>query len=99
MLTGAPWRLDNPQLETGQMHYHIVLAGSVVLEEPTSGPPQRLIAGDILLLSYGVGHILHDGSGSGIAPEPAQNRRGPVPGYVRAPLSGKDGALGERYAD
>jgi AraC family transcriptional activator of mtrCDE len=71
---GAPWRLDNPQLETGQMHYHIVLSGSVVLEEPTSGPPQRLIAGDILLLSHGVGHILHDGSG--IAPEPAHNRRG-----------------------
>jgi AraC family transcriptional activator of mtrCDE len=73
---GAPWRLDNPQLETGQMHYHIVLAGSVMLEEPTSGPPQRLIAGDILLLSHGVGHTLHDGSG--IVPEPAHDRRGPT---------------------
>jgi AraC family transcriptional regulator, activator of mtrCDE len=71
---GAPWRLDNPALASGQMHYHIVLGGSVVLEEPSSGPPQRLVAGDILLLPYGLRHILHDGSG--VAPDSAHDRRG-----------------------
>ncbi|HEX5459949.1 MAG TPA: AraC family transcriptional regulator [Steroidobacteraceae bacterium] len=71
---GAPWRLDNPSLEAGQMHYHIILGGSVVLEEPSSGPPQRLIAGDILLLPHGGEHILHDGSG--VAPKPARDRNG-----------------------
>jgi AraC family transcriptional activator of mtrCDE len=71
---GAPWRLDNPSLDTGQMHYHIILGGSVVLEEPSSGPPQRLNAGDILLLPDGVEHVLHDGSG--VAPKRAHDRKG-----------------------
>jgi AraC family transcriptional activator of mtrCDE len=73
-LLAAPWRLDNASLETGQMHYHIVVEGSVVVEEPGSGPPQRLVAGDILLLPQGSAHILHDGSGA--EPAPAHNRHG-----------------------
>jgi len=73
-LLGAPWRLDNPTLEAGQMHYHIVLAGSAVLEEPSSGPPRRLAAGDIVLLSHGAEHVLHDGSGA--KPKPTHNRKG-----------------------
>jgi hypothetical protein len=60
---GAPWRLDNQSLEAGEMHYHIVLGGSAVLEKPGSGPPLRLVAGDILLLPRGTAQILHDGSG------------------------------------
>jgi AraC family transcriptional activator of mtrCDE len=73
-LLGTPWRLDNGPLETGQMHYHLVLAGSAVLEEPGSGLPQRLVAGDILLLPHGTAHILHDGGGG--SPVPARNRQG-----------------------
>jgi AraC family transcriptional activator of mtrCDE len=73
---GAPWRLDNGPLATGQMHYHIVLTGTVVLEEPGSGPPQKLVAGDILLLPHGTAHILHDGSGA--SPAPARNRECPA---------------------
>jgi AraC family transcriptional regulator, activator of mtrCDE len=72
-LLGSPWRLDNASLVTGQMHYHIVLTGTVVLEEPGSGPPQKLVAGDILLLPHGTAHILHDDSG--MSPAPAHNRQ------------------------
>jgi AraC family transcriptional regulator, activator of mtrCDE len=71
---GAPWRLENPALTAGEMHYHIVLGGIVILEEPGSGPPQALSAGDILLLPDGAQHVLHDGSGR--VPEPAHNRKG-----------------------
>jgi AraC family transcriptional activator of mtrCDE len=71
---GAPWRLDNSALTAGEMHYHVVLSGSLVLEEPGSGPPRRLVAGDIVLLPEGAGHTLHDGSGA--APVPAHNRVG-----------------------
>ena len=72
-LLGVPWRLDMPTLSAGQMHYHIVLQGTMVLEEPNSGPPLTLVAGDILLLTHGVGHVMHDGSG--VSPEPSRNRK------------------------
>ena len=71
---GAPWRLDNPALPGGEMHYHIVLEGTAILEDPGGGPAQRLSAGDILLMPLGVQHVLHDGSGN--TPEPAHNRKG-----------------------
>ncbi|HTH98382.1 MAG TPA: cupin domain-containing protein [Stellaceae bacterium] len=73
-LLAAPWQLGLPELEAGQMHYHIVLNGSVIIEEPGSGPPQRLAAGQILLLPKGAHHLLHDESGA--PPVPARNRRG-----------------------
>lgn len=73
---GAPWRLDYDPSEAGQIPYHVVLAGSAMLEDPAGGPPRRLVAGDILLLPQGSAHRLHDGSGA--APAPARQRHGPT---------------------
>ena len=63
-LYGAPWRIDEAQAEPGEIPYHIVLAGSAVLEDPAGGAPQQLAAGDILLVAQGGAHTLHDGSGA-----------------------------------
>ncbi len=71
---GAPWRIDQDRAEPGEIPYHAVLSGSAVLEDPASGPPQRLVAGDILLLLHGSAHVLHDGSGA--PPAPARARAG-----------------------
>jgi AraC family transcriptional activator of mtrCDE len=73
---GAPWRLENPLSEAGQIPYHIVLAGSAVLDTADGAPPRRLKAGDILLLPHGAGHILHDGGGQ--EPSPVRLRVGPT---------------------
>ena len=69
---GAPWRINQDRAEPGEIPYHAVLGGSAVLDDPASGPPQRLVAGDILLLPHGSAHSLHDGSGA--APAPARER-------------------------
>jgi len=73
-LYGAPWRIDQAGAAAGAMAYHAVLAGSAVLDDPKGGPPHRFTAGDILLLSSGTAHRLHDGSGA--PPVPAYNRPG-----------------------
>jgi AraC family transcriptional regulator, activator of mtrCDE len=59
---GAPWRIDFPASELGEMPYHVILGGSAVLDDPEGGPTRKLIAGDILLLSHGSAYALHDGS-------------------------------------
>ena len=61
---GAPWRIDEAPAEAGEIPYHVVLAGSAVLEDPAGGPPQHLAPGDILLVAQGGAHALHDGSGA-----------------------------------
>jgi AraC family transcriptional activator of mtrCDE len=65
---GAPWRIEQDHAEAGEMPYHVVLAGSAMLEDPAGGPPKRLAAGDILLLPDGAAHVLHDGSGTSAVP-------------------------------
>jgi AraC family transcriptional regulator, activator of mtrCDE len=69
---GAPWQIDQDRAGPGEIPYHVVLAGSAVLEGPAGGAPQRLVAGDILLLPDGAAHRLHDGSGA--RPSPAHER-------------------------
>lgn len=69
---GAPWRIAYDRADAGEMPYHVVLGGSAILEIPGSGAPQHLVAGDIVLLSHGSEHVLHDGSGA--APLPASTR-------------------------
>lgn len=59
---GAPWRIDQAGAEPGEIPYHAVLAGSAVIESP-GARPQRLVAGDIMLLPRGPAHRLYDGSG------------------------------------
>jgi AraC family transcriptional activator of mtrCDE len=73
-LYGAPWRIDEAQAEPGEIPYHVLLGGSAVLEDPAGGPPQHLVAGDILFVAQGGAHTLHDGSGA--RPVPARARAG-----------------------
>lgn len=67
---GAPWRVDFQPLEAGEIPYHVVLRGSAVIEDVDGGSPQRLVSGDIVMLSSGKPHVLRDG-GQG-APQPAR---------------------------
>ncbi len=60
---GAPWRIEQGPAQAGEIPYHVLLAGSALLEDPAGGPPRRLVAGDILLLRSSDVHVLHDGSG------------------------------------
>lgn len=73
---GAPWRLAYDPAGTGEIPYHIVLAGSATLQDPAGGAVRRLHAGDILLLPHGAAHVLHDGSGAVSAP--IRQRPGPT---------------------
>jgi AraC family transcriptional activator of mtrCDE len=70
---GAPWRIVEDAAGPGEIRYHVVLAGSALLNGPGGGPPTRLAAGDILLLPHGSAHVMHDGSGA--APVPARDRQ------------------------
>ncbi|GGD74052.1 cupin domain-containing protein [Caballeronia grimmiae] len=69
---GAPWEVIYADSDEGEMPYHIVLAGSAILETPGAGKPQPLGAGDIVLLAHGSAHTLRDGSGA--RPKPARQR-------------------------
>jgi AraC family transcriptional activator of mtrCDE len=60
---GAPWRIAQDRAGKGEIPYHIVLGGSALLVDPNGGASERLEAGDILLLTDGGAHVLHDGSG------------------------------------
>jgi len=68
----APWRIDYEQSPHGEIPYHVVLGGSILLEEPGGGASQRLVAGDIVVLGDGAPHALHDGSGA--CPLPLRER-------------------------
>ncbi|XQM33865.1 HTH araC/xylS-type domain-containing protein [Cupriavidus sp. H19C3] len=67
---GAPWRVTYEQSSPGEMPYHVILSGSAILEDGNVREP--LYAGDIVMLSHGSAHVLHDGSG--VAPAPARHR-------------------------
>jgi len=69
---GAPWQVVYSDSAAGEMPYHIILSGSAVLETPGMGKPQQLCAGDIVMLTHGSAHILHDGGGA--RPKPARHR-------------------------
>jgi AraC family transcriptional regulator, activator of mtrCDE len=69
---GAPWRIDFPASELGEIPYHVILGGSAVLEDPEDGSTRKLITGDILLFPHGSAHALHDGSDA--APAAARQR-------------------------
>jgi AraC family transcriptional activator of mtrCDE len=71
-LYAAPWRLTIDRSQPGEIPYHIVIEGAAMLEDPDSGLPQLLTAGDILLFPHGIAHTLHDGSGA--PPKPAYER-------------------------
>jgi len=62
-LYGAPWRVVYEDSAPGEIPYHIVNAGTAVVEDPAGGPPEMLHAGDVVLMPHGSAHRLHDGSG------------------------------------
>ncbi len=64
----APWRIEYEPSPPGEIPYHVVIGGSVVLEAPRGGPQRRLVTGDIVLLTDGAPHALHDGSGARASP-------------------------------
>lgn len=71
---GASWQVVYGDSKAGEIPYHVVVQGSATLETPGMGSPQRLSAGDIVLLPHGSGHVLHDGSGR--PPTPARQYQG-----------------------
>lgn len=73
-LFGAPWRLELERSGAGEIPYHIVLAGTAILDDPDGGRSVHLSAGDILVLPRGSAHSLHDGSGA--KPGPMRQRPG-----------------------
>ena len=75
---GAPWRVDFDPLAAGEIPYHVVLRGSAVIEDVDGTSPQRLVSGDIVMLSSGRPHVLRDGGEA--APEPAR-------AYAAGPLT------------
>lgn len=72
---GAPWRIDYPAPLPGGIPFHIVLGGSVVLLHSEGGASQKLVAGDIVLITDGAEHALHDGSEA--PPSPIRKRPSP----------------------
>jgi AraC family transcriptional activator of mtrCDE len=62
-LYGAPWRVEFETSAPQEVPYHIILNGSALLENPEGGPPQKLVAGDIVILPNGSAHTMHDGGG------------------------------------
>ncbi len=65
---GAPWQViyeDSPQ---GEIPYHIILAGSAVLEDSKGKIAHQLSVGDILIVPHGSPHVLHDGGSAKAAP-------------------------------
>lgn len=73
-LYGAPWQVVYDPSPPGEIPYHVVLAGSAIVEDFAGGPRRRLEAGDIVLLPTGAAHRLHDGSGA--TPLPVRYRAG-----------------------
>jgi AraC family transcriptional activator of mtrCDE len=71
---GAPWRIEQPASEVGEIAYHVVIGGSAILEDSAGGASQRLGTGDLLMLPNASDHVLHD-EGSDLA-LPARNRDG-----------------------
>jgi AraC family transcriptional activator of mtrCDE len=64
----APWRLENQVSGPGEIPFHVILAGSAILEGIDDQPSRSLKSGDILLLTRGPAHVLHDGSGRAASP-------------------------------
>jgi AraC family transcriptional activator of mtrCDE len=71
-LYGAPWRVVYEPSPPGEMPYHVVLGGRAIVESADGGSSHALAAGDMVLLTHGAAHVLHDGSG--LAPMPAHGR-------------------------
>jgi AraC family transcriptional activator of mtrCDE len=70
---GAPWQVAWGKSAAHEIPYHVVLQGRAIIEDPDAGTTRELVGGDIVLLTGGSAHVLHDGSGH--APGPTYNRQ------------------------
>ncbi|MPW22636.1 helix-turn-helix domain-containing protein [Paraburkholderia sp. CNPSo 3157] len=70
---GAPWQVAWAKSAVHEIPYHVVLKGRAIIEDPEAGTTMELVGGDIVLLTRGSAHVLHDGSGH--APGPTYNRQ------------------------
>jgi len=59
---GSPWQLSWARAAAHEIPYHVVLKGRAVLEDAGTGAIRELVTGDIVLLTHGAAHVLHDGS-------------------------------------
>jgi AraC family transcriptional activator of mtrCDE len=64
---GAPWKIDESVAGVREIPYHVLLSGHAILED-ANGPPEKLVAGDIILFPAGGAHLIHDGSGKPAKP-------------------------------
>jgi AraC family transcriptional regulator, activator of mtrCDE len=69
---GAPWAIEEDTAGVREIPYHVLLSGTAVVED-ANGPPERMVAGDIVLFPAGKPHRIHDGSGD--APRPSIGRK------------------------
>lgn len=67
---GAPWQVIYENSPQGEIPYHVILAGSAVLEDSQGKPVRQLSVGDILIVPHGSPHVLHDGGN--VKPAPAK---------------------------
>ncbi|BDC45181.1 AraC family transcriptional regulator [Paraburkholderia terrae] len=70
---GSPWQVAWGKSAAHEIPYHIVLKGRAIIEDPEVGTAKELVGGDIVLVTRGSAHVLHDGSGH--APGPTYNRQ------------------------
>ncbi|MFM0335950.1 AraC family transcriptional regulator [Paraburkholderia fungorum] len=64
---GAPWAISQGNAAVREIPYHVLLSGNAVLEYG-DGPPEQLVAGDIIVFPAGGAHRIHDGSGESESP-------------------------------
>ncbi|CAB3752284.1 cupin domain-containing protein [Paraburkholderia solisilvae] len=69
---GAPWAIEEQTAGMREIPYHVLMAGTAVVEDG-NGPPQRIGPGDIVLFPSGSAHRIHDGSGK--SPKPPLARQ------------------------
>jgi AraC family transcriptional activator of mtrCDE len=70
---GSPWQVAWGKSAAHEIPYHVVLKGRATIEDPEAGTTRELTGGDIVLVTRGSAHVLHDGSGH--APGPTHNQQ------------------------
>ncbi len=60
---GAPWRIVWSQAAANEIPYHVIVKGRAIFEDAETRTARELVSGDIVLLTHGAAHVLHDGSG------------------------------------
>src|SRR5438105_15015362 len=67
---GAPWRIDFAASGLGEIHSHVILGGSAVLEDPEGAPTRDIAAGDTQAFRRGSSRRRHGRSDAAPASGP-----------------------------